>query len=508
MKTLSLALFTIFYILNPSGHACNVTLPKHAPSAQLNDALVGILSSQANCPTTIQALSAQARGLGLTITPAMVANRGFHNPDQGSFSFFEEITGILPGLPPLQKGHFFWGHFTTVNTRKKTLSLDQSNGPGKLLIELIAWDFKKQVYNFYELIGGQPEPRWFYRGDSTDIWHDNQKLYRVRAPQEPLFGQRLRCSACHASGGPIMKELKAPHNDWWKNERPLWLKNLIPDQDVSDLMANLQDASFFSKSVLTGIQLLEDSPMKLKLMKAATLQELLRPVFCDQEINLVSAPLPLQSSPGAGSSNHLEIPSTAFRSPLFGSFTLSVSKQTYLGLLQKFAMNFPETKLPDADHPWLTPVKGESDLIAIEHLVQLGIVDQEFVADVAAVEMSSALLSNTRCELLKAIPNRPYFVGWRNEFITNLKQASDIFKGASELLSNLTSPAKNLKAHQQQAKAELAQIQKHLEQSKGAVPLFEDLIAKRQSVFAAEISKNPKGQILEPGFRVIFPTPH
>jgi hypothetical protein len=29
----------------------------------------------------------------------------------------------------------------------------------------------------------------------------------------------------------------------------------------------------------------------------------------------------------------------------------------------------------------------------------------------------------------------------------------------------------------------------------------------RKAAFASEISKNPRGQILEPGFRVIFPVP-
>jgi hypothetical protein len=34
--------------------------------------------------------------------------------------------------------------------------------------------------------------------------------------------------------------------------------------------------------------------------------------------------------------------------------------------------------------------------------------------------------------------------------------------------------------------------------------LFEKLTLQRKAVFESEISKNPLGQILEPGFRVIF----
>lgn len=41
----------------------------------------------------------------------------------------------------------------------------------------------------------------------------------------------------------------------------------------------------------------------------------------------------------------------------------------------------------------------------------------------------------------------------------------------------------------------------------GRAKIFKKLIEARVAVYNAEISKNPRGQILEPGFRVIFPIP-
>ncbi len=35
--------------------------------------------------------------------------------------------------------------------------------------------------------------------------------------------------------------------------------------------------------------------------------------------------------------------------------------------------------------------------------------------------------------------------------------------------------------------------------------LYGQLVQRREAVLTSQISKNPKGQILEPGFRVIFP---
>ena len=47
--------------------------------------------------------------------------------------------------------------------------------------------------------------------------------------------------------------------------------------------------------------------------------------------------------------------------------------------------------------------------------------------------------------------------------------------------------------------------QVHQKLAKGEVkPLFSQLLANRQSVSDSEISKNPRGQILEPGFKTTW----
>ncbi len=61
--------------------------------------------------------------------------------------------------------------------------------------------------------------------------------------------------------------------------------------------------------------------------------------------------------------------------------------------------------------------------------------------------------------------------------------------------------------HAQRAKDLLVKTQLALSTESGQTKIFKNLIAGRQAVFNAEISKNPRGQILEPGFRVIFPLP-
>ena len=135
------------------------------------------------CPTDVFALKAALLSDGLLAQPAMVANRGRHNPQLGSFSFFEVVSGHSSTLnKTLRPEHFYFGHFTQVNSG--VVDLDQTPEAGKLMIELVAWDFTKGLYNFYELIGtGSTGATWFYRGDSRDAFLDNKNLHLPSVPE-------------------------------------------------------------------------------------------------------------------------------------------------------------------------------------------------------------------------------------------------------------------------------------------------------------------------------------
>lgn len=419
----SLALMLTCAILDSNG----------APAPVQADLLYTTLVTATQCPGDVRELKAQFSRRGAEFRPAMVANRGFHNPSAGSFSFFEKVAGIA------DEGEIFFGHFTTLKNGE--LALDQKPSRGKLLIELIAWDALKGYYNFYELIGTGPEQaQWFYRGDSADILKDNRYLHLEPSPGEKKFGSRLRCSACHVSGGPIMKELASPHNDWWTFRRPLPMGPSTPE--VKTWLSQLVDADDFASAVKAGMMKLEASPNYQKQKSAQTLQERLRPLFCEQEINLES------DSEVFGD---VFIPSGFFVNPLVGTAAFAMSRNNYEDLLRTHRLNFPETRRADADHAWLTPVKGFSDLLAIQTLIKKGVVTAEYARDVLRHDQTNPIFSTSRCALLKNVPKEIPVVAEVHEEV------------------------------------------------------FEKLLKVRRAVFESEISQNPRGQILEPGFRVIFP---
>ncbi len=458
-------------------------------STSLNDdALARLLNAAKECPRDVFALRATIVRDGGKLETAMVANRGFHNPSQGSFSMFELVLGKVGGIT-LAPGDAFIGHFTAADGER--LVPEQVASANALMIEAFAWDDSKGYYNFYELRGDGTTGRWFYRGDSFDILVDNRALHRQANPTVPAFGNRLRCSACHSGGGPIMKELAEPHNDWWEPKRGLDFGKRTPDPRIAPLFASLVPAERLAEAVRMGIAKLESSARFDVARKATTLQEQLRPLFCPVEVNFESSP---------EVAGPVQVPTSFFVDPRLQPMVPSqvrVERAAYDDVLKRTGTNFPETPRADADHPWLTPVKGAGDIAAVESLIAGGVIDRETVADILAVDMTEPVFSSVRCGLLRLVPENAS--GWQSTFAALLSNSH--VPGAKELFTNLTDPARTAAFHKEQA----AGFIKKCAVKPNVDALFATLVGRREAVASSEISKNPRGQILEPGFRVIFP---
>ena len=324
---------------------------------------------------------------------------------------------------------------------------------------------------------------WFYRGDSLDIQADVTFLHRRPDPGQPKFGDRLRCSGCHTAGGPIMKELAPPHNDWWTTERPLPLGKLKPDADLARIFQGLVDASELSKSVKVGLAKLAESDKLRQTRKTLSLQEQLRPLFCPVELNLESDPTPFDKN-----SPTIEIPSAFVVHPLLARGSLTVQRGHYDAALTTMKASFPETKRPDADHAWLTPVKAFSDTLTIESLIKQNIIDEEFASDVLAVDLANPLFSTGRCNLLSWCHQEDG--DWKETFQTSLQAKAGQDQSAQELLTNLTDSSRNIQFHRARAGRLLEQCQNRLQTGNGVVTMYRLLAQRREEVKTSEISQN------------------
>lgn len=461
-------------------------LPEAATGNQ--DRLATLLRAEAPCPPDALALRARLVEAGAVLRTTMVANRGFHAPGEGSFSLFEEARWDLTG-------ELFFGHFTAPGP-EGLLVPDQEPRRGALMVELIAWDAPAAQYRFYELIGTGEAGQWFYRGSSADIRADVAALHLPRPAGQPAFGARLRCSGCHVGGGPIMKELAPPHNAWWTRERRLPLGGRRPDPRLAQMMAGLLDPGALAEAVRAGQARLEGARKSPRAQEP--LRARLRPLFAPEEVNLESDELPWDET------DPVKVPSALFVDERLASRELLVNVKYVRAALQAQGASFPDAAPPrlTADHVALGPVKAFADRLAVARLVEDGVVDEEFVADVLAVDMARPVFSEARRRLLALVPERAT-LGWLADFVAALRASPE--PAARELHQNLTDATRDRDFHRRRARVFLAQCRRAIRTEGGARRAWKLLARRREQIAESEISSNPRGQILEPGFRVIFP---
>lgn len=480
---------------------CSIVTNNRDQKSHPQDALYVILSSPYSCPQDVIQLRDLLKEMGLSLTTTLVANEGFHHPNNGSFSLFEMAKGtvMLKGNPiTLGDSDLFFGHFTKAEHNQ--LMLDQTPDANKLMIEAIAWDDKKGAYNFYELRGDGQQGLWYYRGDSFDIYQDNKLLHRQATAKTVKFGNRLRCSGCHGNGGPIMKELSNPHNDWWTKKRPLSFGKLTIDNELQQVLTTLHSASELAKSTKNGNRKLLDKSHVVMNADRLTLQEQLRPLFCPVELNLAS-------EKSIKKDKVIKIPSDFFIDrrllPNKRQMFMPTARKFYTQSLRSSHSHFPQTNKLDADHAWLTPVKADSDVLWVEQLTRKGIITEKFVADVLAIDMTNPVFSAQRCGLLQYVPNEGNN-NWLSSFIDKLATSDNL--SAHLLAKNLLDPQKTKAYYQTIASHYLHECRIKLHEESNLNKLYHILLQRRVEIEESEISKNPLGQILEPGFRVIFPT--
>ena len=474
-----------------------------------NDAVArGILAG--GQPRTIFEVRQKLLKLGGSLKTHIVANRGHENPEAGSFSFFETYVGPIPG-GTVRPGEFFLGFFS--ERQGDQLAVQQGFDEGGLMIELIAWDYSKQLYNFWELIGTGQGSQWHYRGDTNDVLADGADI-NVGSPN-PNFGPRLRCSGCHTLGTPIFKEIQAPHNDWWTTRFKLDLGSLKlatgadpmnPSQLAGKLFRESQDASSLASEVKRGIDQLIAT--QAAAGRGPGLKRELRSLFHTMEMNLATDSVPFQQRTGGA----VELPAGFFvdarllatPSPAPVPVPVGLYRSTLQAVGSRFAPE--EAAKAETRHAFVVPVRAYIDDQVIESLLRRGVLDDELVADVLAVDPTTPVYSPARGSLIRYVPDQANNAHeLRERLVAALKQAPASDTAAQALLANLTDPARTAEAHRRAARGFFDACRKSAQQPDAVRDWLRLASQRRLEVAKAETSQNKRGTILEPGFRVIFP---
>ena len=139
-------------------------------------------------------------------------------------------------------------------------------------------------------------------------------------------------------------------------------------------------------------------------------------------------------------------------------------------------------------------------------LIESGTIDRRFVRAVLAIDFTNPVFSSVRAKLLTLLPEQetPH---WKDEFIVRLRASQ--LPGAQELAENLVQGDRNEEYYADRFRRYVGNLRRRALTEDGLEDYFRLLLQRRKEIAASEISANPRGSILEPGFRVIFPeSPH
>ncbi len=314
-------------------------------------------------------------------------------------------------------------------------SEDFSDNPEQL--EIWGWDEQRGRYNYYRLDrnGNRlSEPRqgtltWKFRGNS------------VNADNISPANRQGTCLQCHVNGGPIMKELFSPWNNWESSVSTQPYLRFAPPIGwpvVSNIrLKTLESAEFLESEIISAIKQFnsqrideltsEDSGV----IEVSDTQRLLKPLFETTEFNLISSDTttrlhPFTSTTEQPTDDYI-IPNSfflnadiiagsrlgeqftgGFRINSARAFEVKVKPEEYERLVNGAGVKLAGQQPGDANFAWLVPEPSFIDNNLVDQLITKNIVPREFVAAVLAIDLDNPVLSQERQRLfeLDIIPSQ------------------------------------------------------------------------------------------------------
>ena len=276
------------------------------------------------------------------------------------------------------------------------------------VIEMIGFDPKTGSFRFYT----HEEGRWRYHGDSFD-------MLEGMAPD----GAR-RCAACHVGGGLVMKELDPPWLHWEGRTTTAGVLDMLKKYESLGSRSHGAVTDFrpagkeLEEAIIAGNEAWIAKRIEHQRAKAP-LERLLRPLFCDEEINLrTAAQSPSPPTATTGEEGKFELPVAGFlaASRLVGPETIKIDLADYHQALAKANQRIDtfcdkplrtdsDETIIDTVFDFAYPHRSSIDNLAVDALVEEGVVDEAFVRAVLAVDLTRPVFSEARCALLEHVPN-------------------------------------------------------------------------------------------------------
>jgi hypothetical protein len=323
-----------------------------------------------------------------------------------------------------------------------------------------------------------------------------------------------------------MKEIEAPHNDWWKSKDKLDLGDFQlesgnepnnPAHVAARLFEEAEEAENLSRQVKAGIK---------RLLAGRTegggqsLKQQLRSLFATMEMNLVSDTEPLKKREHNNSSIELPLGFFVDARLVEEAPVIRVELARYKAALREVESEFAAGETPgliESHHAFLVPARSFVDGQVVQSFVDSQPNEEErkaaeeLVADVLAVDFTTPVYSAARAGLIQFVPEKAGSASELRDALTaRLRQAPQGDTAAHELLMNLTDTARDATFHRRQAGEYLAACARAAGTDSALVGWLQLASQRRQAVRDAQPSWFERGFVLEDrprsrAFRVLFP---
>lgn len=269
-------------------------------------------------------------------------------------------------------------------------------------LQVIGWDADNAVFNFYERRSGT----WLWAGNSQHA------LLPDSRGQGPFDS--------HVNGSMVMKELRAPWNNWHSMSASIQSNVLAPDDPLRDepLFVNRVSAHELEVGVVRpGIERWNAS--RLKKATSADGQSLsdvrlfFRQLLETTTVNLISS---RQESRQIADDTTLTLPTTFFLNTdaLLDAIGLepniapvSVGGRLYRQSLSRYGFALTDgsfRQAGDTFFAFLVPEPAFEDVNVLALLLQRQIIDSRFAASLLMVDFQNPILSARRSRLMAYVP--------------------------------------------------------------------------------------------------------
>jgi hypothetical protein len=315
---------------------------------------------------------------------------------------------------------------------------DPESGLSQTFVEAMAFSKAKSAFVYYQMNGG----RWALKGDGTQI-----------VPGE----QKVECAACHTSGGPNMKELQLPWNNW--NSFTFSMPNPSGQaKDFEALYSRKGGAESLEGIIVNGDKLWAKARVDAVLggkRKGESVKSLLRQAMCDVgEPNIISN----KSKNGARFNgvtppSSLNVPPSMLVTQLFSSSgevgyssligmslgklgSISLKGADYLAAINSAGQSV-DGKKGDTIFGMFVPERGFQDNMVVEELIRRSLLTKDTATDLLMTDFTLPMFSTMRCALADTAPDSGADAeAIRTAWIQNL--GSSNLAGAAELKARLS----------------------------------------------------------------------